>query len=419
MSASKILVALAMIFALSLPTVADEPTYDMDYYSRFKNDNITLNIYNWGEYISNGDEDTVDVNKEFEKVTGIKINYTQFDTNESLYAKLKSGSSSYDVVFPSDYMISRMVDEDMLEEINLDNIPNFDYINPTFVNPDYDKENKFSIPYTWGTVGIIYNYERLGFDPDSWNIMWDSEFSGDILQFSNSKDVMGIGLIRLGYDINTENKKQLDEAAQELKAQKPLIQAYVMDQIFDKMQNNEAAIAPYYAGDAVNMIAANPSLRFMIPKEGSVRFVDAMVIPKITSKTPQSLKRKEAAEMYINFLNEPNIAAANIEFIQYSTANTGAYELLDEEIQNNFIIYPDDETLSRTKNFVNLSDEINLYTDKLWTEIMSSDQEYSRWAMPLFIIGALGLSVLVTFAKRDRKRRRETIEYHLFEKKNY
>lgn len=414
-----LLTAVGLSLAMSMPAFAEDATYDMEYYSKFKGDNITLNVYNWGEYISNGDDDTLDVNKEFERVTGIKVNYTQFDTNESLYAKLKSGGSSYDVVFPSDYMVSRMIDEDMLEELDMSNIPNFHYIDEKFVNPQYDTENKYSVPYTWGTVGIIYNYDKVGFDPIRWDVMWDEQFAGDILQFSNSKDAMGIALIYLGYDINTEDRKELDEAAEFLKVQKPLIQAYVMDQIFDKMQNNEAAIAPYYAGDAASMMKENSSLRFVVPEEGSVRFVDAMVIPKLKSQDENSLKKKQAAEMYINFMNEPHIAAANIEYILYSTPNTGAYELLDEDTKTNPVIYPDDETLARTNHYINLTDETNQYVDKLWTEIMSSDQEYSYWAMPLFLIGALVLSVVITMIKRDRKRRKENIDYGLFEKKEF
>lgn len=178
-----LLTAVGLSLAMSMPAFAEDATYDMEYYSKFKGDNITLNVYNWGEYISNGDDDTLDVNKEFERVTGIKVNYTQFDTNESLYAKLKSGGSSYDVVFPSDYMVSRMIDEDMLEELDMSNIPNFHYIDEKFVNPQYDTENKYSVPYTWGTVGIIYNYDKVGFDPIRWDVMWDEQFAGDILQF--------------------------------------------------------------------------------------------------------------------------------------------------------------------------------------------------------------------------------------------
>ncbi len=388
-----------------------ENSYDMEYYSQLAGKDVAINVYNWGEYISNGDDGAMDVNAEFEKLTGIHVNYTQFDTNESMYAKLKSGGTTYDIVFPSDYMVSRMIDEDMLEPLDFENIPNFKNISERFKNPSYDPKNQYSVPYTWGTVGLIYNYDVLGFDPDSWEIMWDDTYAKQILQFSNSKDAFAIALLRLGYSINTEDKFELDQASELLKEQKPLVQAYVMDQIFDKMQGNEAAIAPYYAGDAVNMMAVNESLRFVIPKEGTNLFFDAVCIPKIKEDTEQSRLKKLAAEMYINFLNEPEVAAANIEYIQYSTPNEAALELLDEETRNNPVIYPSDEVLANTEIYVNLSTEANLYLDQLWTQIMSAEAGYNAWSMPLFLLGALGLSVFITVMKKNRRRKRELFSY--------
>ena len=402
----------ALVSGMTLGCVADrESSYDMDYYSQLADKGVTINVYNWGEYISNGDDDSLDVNAEFEKLTGIRVNYTQFDTNESLYAKLKSGGTTYDVIFPSDYMVSRMIDEDMLEPLDFENIPNFRHISEKFKNPSYDPQNLYSVPYTWGTVGLIYNYDMLGFDPDSWDVMWDPNFAKQILQFSNSKDAFAIALMRLGYSINTEDQMELDQAAQLLKEQKPLVQAYVMDQIFDKMQGNEAAIAPYYAGDAINMMAVNERLRFVIPKEGTNLFFDAVCIPKIKEDTEESRLKKLASEMYINFLNEPEIAAANIEYIQYSTPNDAALALLDEETRNNPVIYPSDDKLENTEVYVNLSEDTNRYLDQLWTEIMSAEAGYNYWSMPLFLLGALALSVIITLMKRNRRRRREQFSY--------
>jgi len=413
--------AVLSIGGLSLPAWADEnypANYDMEYYSQLQGQNISLNVYNWGEYIANGDDGSMDVNQEFEALTGIQINYTQFDTNESLYAKLKSGGASYDVIFPSDYMVSRMIQEDMLEELDFTNIPNFKYIGESFLNPEYDPENKYSIPYTWGTVGLIYNYDKLGFDPDSWDILWDPAFSNDILMFSNSRDAFGIALIRRGYSINTEDPEELEDAAEDLKVQKPLVQAYVMDQIFDKMQGNEAALAPYYAGDAINMMSENEALRFVVPVEGTNRFADVVCIPKIKEEE-NAAQRKLAAEMYINFLNEPNVAAENIEYIQYSTPNDGALALLDEEVSSNPISYPDAETLANTQAFVNLSQETNLLMDKLWTMIMSASPEYSKWAMPLFLIIALSLTVVITLAKKQYRRKKEQFSYENYVQRPY
>lgn len=408
-----LVMASVLVFSSMTLGVAAEETsgYDMDYYSQLKGKDVTINVYNWGEYISNGDDDSLDINALFEELTGIRINYTQFDTNESLYAKLKSGGTTYDVIFPSDYMVSRMIDEDMLEPLDFENIPNFQYISEKFKNPSYDPENLYSVPYTWGTVGLIYNYDMLGFDPDSWDIMWDETYAKQILQFSNSRDAFAIALLRLGYSINTEDKLELDQAAQMLKEEKPMVQAYVMDQIFDKMQGNEAAIAPYYAGDAINMMAVNDSLRFVIPKEGTNLFFDAVCIPKHKEDTEESRLRKLASEMYINFLNEPDIAAANIEYIQYSTPNDAALALLDEETRNNPIAYPSDEVLENTEVYVNLSEDTNLYLDQLWTQIMSAEAGYNYWSMPLFLLGALALSVFITIWKKNRRRRRERFDY--------
>ena len=410
-----LVMASVLVFSSMTLGVAAEETsgYDMDYYSQLKGKDVTTNVYNWGEYISNGDDDSLDINALFEELTGIRINYTQFDTNESLYAKLKSGGTTYDVIFPSDYMVSRMIDEDMLEPLDFENIPNFQYISEKFKNPSYDPENLYSVPYTWGTVGLIYNYDMLGFDPDSWDIMWDENYAKQILQFSNSRDAFAIALLRLGYSINTEDKLELDQAAQMLKEEKPMVQAYVMDQIFDKMQGNEAAIAPYYAGDAINMMAVNDSLRFVIPKEGTNLFFDAVCIPKHKEDTEESRLRKLASEMYINFLNEPDIAAANIEYIQYSTPNDAALALLDEETRNNPIAYPSDEVLENTEVYVNLSEDTNLYLDQLWTQIMSAEAGYNYWSMPLFLLGALALSVFITIWKKNRRRRRDRFDYEI------
>ena len=411
-----VLLAALMLSSLSVTAFADgrEPNYDEAYYSQLKGKDVSINVYNWGEYIANGDDGCMDINKEFEELTGITVNYTLFDTNESMYAKIKSGSSSYDVIFPSDYMVSRMIQEGMLSKLDYSLIPNFEYIDERFVNPEYDPQNEYSVPYTWGTVGLIYNYDKLGFDPSSWDILWDELYSGEILMFSNSRDAFGLTLMRLGYDINSQEKLELDHAAAELKAQKPFVQAYVMDQIFDKMQGNEAALAPYYAGDAVNMMAENESLRFVIPEEGSNWFADAACIPAPSDSFDE--ERYLAAHMYINFLNEPNVAAENIEYIQYSTPNTAALALLDEETQNNPIIYPDDELLDSCQAYVNLSTETNMYMDTLWTDLMSAAPEYNEWAMPLFLAGCLAACVAITVGKKQYRRRKEQFSYDNYRK---
>ncbi|MBS7368562.1 MAG: spermidine/putrescine ABC transporter substrate-binding protein [Oscillospiraceae bacterium] len=357
---------------------------DMDYYTRFKGQDISINVYNWGEYISTGaDEGTLNVNAEFTKLTGIKVNYTNYATNEELYAKLKGGGAYYDVIIPSDYMISKMIKEKMIQPLNFDNIPNFRYIMDTFVNPAYDEENLYSVPYTWGTVGIIYNTSLVDIPEEEidWDILWNEDYRDQILMFDNPRDAFAIAEIMLGYSINTEDEIELTAAANKLKEQKKVVQGYVMDEIFDKMAANDAWLAPYYAGDALTILEENEDLGFVVPKSGTNLFVDAMCIPS-------DAKQKEAAEMYINFMCEPDIAFSNIDYICYSTPHSAAYEMLDEETRTSPISYPDNEYLdANTTIFVNLSDEANLTMQNLWTEMKSAEEETpNRWLVPIFLL---------------------------------
>ena len=390
-----------LLITFTLPAFAQIEVEDEGYYQKFQGQNISINVYNWGEYISDGaEEGTINVNKEFEELTGIKVNYSTYASNEELYAKLKSGGASYDIIIPSDYMIGRMVKEDMLEPLNFENIPNFQHINEQFVNPAYDPDNAYSVPYTWGTVGIIYNTTMVDGDVDSWDILWDARYMGDILMFANSRDAFAIAQKRLGYSFNSGNADELEKAAESLKEQKPLVQAYVMDEIFDKMQAGEAALAPYYAGDAITMIADNPDLAFAFPKEGTNRFVDAICIPK-------GSQQKEAAEMYINFLCEPEVGLANCEYIGYSTPNDGAMELLDDEVKNNPIAYPSDEILENTETFLSLPDDANRLMDKLWTDIMSTNEGANQWIIPVFLVLCIVASIVINVVRRIRKKREE------------
>lgn len=391
-------VPLLLLQVLTVPAFAEVEVEDYDYYQKFRGQGISINVHNWGEYISNDAEESIDVNAEFEELTGIKVNYTTFASNEELYARLKSGGASYDVIIPSDYMIARFIREDMLEELNLDNIPNAKYINPEFMGLEYDPDDKFSIPYTWGTVGIIYNTTMVDNDITSWDALWDARYLGDILMFSNPRDAFGIAQKRLGYSLNTHNLEELRDAADELKAQKSLVQAYVMDEIFDKMEGGEAALAPYYAGDAITMMDENPDLAFVVPQEGTNKFVDSICIPK-------GSKQKEAAEMYINFLCEPEVAAANIEYIGYSTPNLAAYELLDEETQNNPVIYPPAEIMAKAEFFYDLPPEVSAEMDALWVEVISAEVGYSKWTIPVLILGCIVLSIGINVVRSIKKKR--------------
>lgn len=369
-------------------TVEDEA-----YYSRFRDAGISINVYNWGEYISDGSEEgTLNVNSEFTKLTGIKVNYTNYATNEELYAKLKGGGASYDIIIPSDYMISRMIKEGMLQKLNYDNIPNFKYITDTFVNPAYDPENEYSVPYTWGTVGIIYDTTLIDIPPEEidWDILWNDDYADRILMFDNPRDAFAIAELRLGYSLNTEDEKELNECAELLKEQKKVVQAYVMDEIFDKMGAGEALVAPYYAGDAITLMDEYEDLGFVIPKSGTNLFIDAMCIPV-------GAKQKEAAEMYINFMCEPDIAYATTTYIGYSTPNSAAYEMLDNEIKEDGISYLDDDYLNEhTTIFRNLSDDANRTLQNLWTELKSTQDETSnKWLVPLFLLACVSASIII------------------------
>ncbi len=386
--------------ALGITASAVVEVEDADYYAKYKDAGISINVYNWGEYISDGSDDSLDVNAAFEELTGITVHYSTFATNEELYAKLKSGGTSYDVIIPSDYMITRMINEGMLEKLDYANIPAAKNIADNFQSNQFDPGAAYSVPYTWGTVGIVYNTDMVTDPVDSWNILWDEKYSGNILMFGNPRDAFGLALLRLGYSINTEDEAQLRQAADELKKQKPLVQAYVMDEIFDKMQGNEAALAPYYAGDAYTMIAENDRLAFAIPKEGTNVFIDALCIPK-------GSQQKEAAEMYINFMCEAEVAAANIEYIGYSSPNAAALELLDEEILSSPIIYPADEIIDKAEEFVHLSDQTNKLLDALWTEIRTNDNNFLNWAMPLVLIVAIAAAFVIISLRKRRKKRQQ------------
>lgn len=376
---------------------------DEDYYSRFRNSGISINVYNWGEYIPDGSEDGVmNLNAEFTALTGIKVNYTTYATNEELYAKLKGGGASYDIIIPSDYMISRMIEEDMLLPLNDDNIPNQKYIMDKFKDPQYDPESLYSVPYTWGTVGIIYDNTAIDAETTDldWSILWDEKYRDQILMFDNPRDAFGIAEIMLGYSLNSENPEELARAAELLIAQKPVVQAYVMDEIFDKMGAGEAVLAPYYAGDAAMLVEEYDHLSFVVPKSGTNLFFDAVCIPK-------GAKQKEAAEMYINFLCEPDVAYAVADYIGYSTPHQAAFEMLDEETQADEVAYPKDEYLAeKTEVYCNLSEEGNAIMQNLWTEMKSAEQEETNpWLVPLFMAACvvLSISILIRRYLRNKK----------------
>ena len=324
----------------------------------------TLIVYNWGgPYMSEGSNDTIDINELFEKKYNVKVKYRTYDSNESMYAKLKNGGAEYDIIIPSDYMVARLIAEGLVEKLDFSNIPLFETnVMDSFKNPDYDPTNEYSVPYTWGTVGIIYNKEVVKEEVKSWSILWDEKYKDNVLMFNNSRDAFMVSQMLLGYSQNTTDKNEIKAAADKLSEQKSVVQGYYMDEIYDKMINEDAAIATYYAGDALVMMEENENLAFAYPEEGTNRFVDAVCIPK-------GSKNKKYAEMYINFLLEAEIALANCEVTGYCTPNSAAFELLDDETKNNKIMYPDDEYLKKCESYIHLPSEINTYVQELWINI--------------------------------------------------
>lgn len=397
--------------SLALPTFAAEDkiqvTEDIsvsaDYdWTRFKGQNVSLNVYNWGLYISDGSDESVDVISAFEELTGIKINYTTFDTNESMYAKLKSGGASYDVIFPSDYMLGKMANEGMLLPLNKENIPNLAGISELYLEKEYDPGNVYSVPYMWCMIGITYNKDMVD-EADleqGWNLLWDPRYTGQILQFNNSRDCFAMALKTLGRSMNPTSTQDIDDALVKLQEQKPLVQAYVMDEVFDKMEGGEAALAPYYTGDGLTMIAENPSLGMFIPEEGTLQCVDAMCIPA-------SSQNQEAAEMFINYMCEVDVALQNALFVQYTSPVEAVRDLLPAELRDSELMYPDPELIERSEYPSVISDELNSAMDMAWSQMKSFDDTGNQWLVPVFLLVAIAMTVFNVWRRRARKKRRQ------------
>ena len=321
-----------------------------------------LVVYNWGEYID------PEVLTMFEEETGIDIVYEEFETNEILYPKISSGAIAYDVICPSDYMIQRMIENDLLSEINFDNIPNLKNIGKQYLEQSrqFDPENKYSVPYCWGTVGILYNKMMVDEPVDSWSILWDPKYKDNILMQDSVRDAFGVTLKYLGYSLNSTDLDELTEAKNLLIEQKPLVQAYVIDQVRDKMIGNEAALGVIYSGEAIYTQKENPNLEYVIPKEGSNIWIDSWVIPK-------NAEHKENAEKFINFLCRPDIALMNFEYITYSTPNEAAREPIeDESIRNSEIAFPDLSKYDNLETFQYLGTEADQVYGDLWNKVKSS-----------------------------------------------
>ena len=344
-------------------------------------DTLTLNVYNWGEYISDGSEGSFDTVKEFEKWyeetygQKVRVNYSTFASNEDMYSKISSGAVSYDVIIPSDYMIARMAKEDMLLPLNFDNIPNYQYIDDGFKGLYYDSENRYSVPYTYGIVGIIYDANVVDEnDIGGWDLMWNEKYADKIVQFNNSRDAFGTAMYKLGIDVNTTDKAKWDAAADELIRQRPMVYSYVMDEIFNIMESGEAAVGAYYAGDYFTMAeeqAENVDLQFYYP-ENTNYYVDAMCIPSCA-------QNKELAEIFINFMLSEEAAVANAEYTYYSSPNSIVYtnadyiDYMGEDTME--VLYPETESFAEQYNtfaFRNMESDLLDYINTLWENVKIS-----------------------------------------------
>ena len=402
---------------------------------------VELNVYNWGEYISDGSEDSYDTNEEFvkyfnEKLSAkyngvtVKVNYSTYPTNEDMYAKLKNGASSYDVIIPSDYMIERLIAEGMLMSFDVENDPimtNYHYIIDSFKNPYYDPDNQYSVPYTYGMMGIIYNKTMVDAEDiakESWGIMWDEKYAGSILQFNNPRDAFATAMYWKGFDINDTNPDVWDEALELLKDQKPLLQGYVSDEIFDKMRGESAAIAPYFVGDFLTMAESQENLGFYYPKEGVNYFVDAMCIP-ISTKHPSIAKE------YINFMLSPDAAVANAEYLGYASPHSyvvndpdyiaymqdfayegdngeNAYDLLynrdPAEVNAQYnALFPDKDDPACYRNF---TPEIQSRVNTLWEDlkISGSTELWVHITSVAIVVLVVGYAGYTMYIKKKRSR---------------
>ncbi len=362
-------------------------------------DTVTINVYNWGEYID------PTVNDLFTAETGIRVNYKNFTDNESMYAVLSTGAANYDVIVPSEYMVGKLIAEGKLAKLNFDNIPNYQYIDSAHKNLPHDPENAYSVPYTWGTVGIFYNtkYVDEADLADGWGLLWNEKYAGRIFMFDNQRDAFGIALNKCGYSMNTQNPDEWEAAYEALAEQKPLLHQYVMDQVFDKMINEEGWIAPYYSGDGLIMMdeeEGNPDIDFFVPESGTNRFLDALCVPI-------DAEHKTEAELYINFLCRTDIALLNAEYIGYSTPHTEAQALLDPEVSANENFYPSDELLANTEMFLTLPPEVSTNMDRLWMKLKLANP---LWGICTAVVGVVAIACLgwyaVTWLKKKRRKRK-------------
>ncbi len=388
--------ALIVLSVFVFPVSATDEIFSketIEYYKNLGLQGTTLNVYNWGEYI---DDEEVDVITEFERLTGCDVNYTTFESNENMYSKLSGGGVSYDIIIPSDYMVERLISEDMLLPLDYSNIPNF---SKYFDNEKYGHlmENgigDYAVIYNVGTTILIYNKNFVKEEPTSWEVLWDEQYKGKVLMFNNPRDSFAIAQFMLGQSINTTEKSEWDKAAELLMEQRKTVKPeYVMDEVFIKMESGEYAFATYYAGDYELMVENNPDLGFVFPKEGVNTFYDAMCIPS-------AAQNKKGAEAFINFMLEPEIALANAEYIYYATPNKAVTENPDYSLADSEAVYP--ENLENTQAFHNLPTDTLQYMNSLWMKVKGENDAQGLYIGFFSVIAVVVVIIIANVLKKKR-----------------
>lgn len=403
-----LMIVLALTASFPFTAFADDEVFtqeQIDYYKNLGLQGTTVNVYNWGEYISDGGEGSMDVVSEFERLTGATVNYTNFESNENMYSKLVGGGVSYDVIVPSDYMIDRLIDEDLLLPLDYDNIPNMKYIDPQYQNLFFDPDQKYSVCYNVGTTVLIYNKTMVDEEPDSWSVLWDEQYRDKVLMFNNSRDSFAIAQAYLGKDFNSTTEQDWVECAQLLAEQKDKVNpVYVMDEVFNLMESGEYAFAVYYAGDYLLMVENNEDLGYCFPKEGVNAFFDAFCIPTCS-------KNKAGGEAFINFMHEPQVAYENCEYIYYRSPNITVEGNEDSSLYGSEVIYPKEEL--NTQYFKNLPQNIIELQNNLWTQVksgkLSVDSKekdrriYTECAVLAGVIVLVGIGKMISNAKKKKE----------------
>lgn len=405
------LILVFMTFSVCLTAYADDEYFSdeqVEYYKNLGLQGTTINVYNWGEYIADGSDDLMDVVYEFEQLTGAKVNYSNFESNENMYSKLLGGGVSYDVIVPSDYMIERLVDEEMLLPLNYDNIPNMKYVRDDCKNLYFDPDQKYSVCYNTGTTVLIYNKTLVEEEPDSWSVLWDEKYRDKVLMFNNSRDAFAIAQFVLGQDLNTTDEQDWVDAANLLAEQKDKVNpVYVMDEVFNLMESGEYAFATYYAGDYVLMKENNEDLGYCIPKEGANEFYDAFCIPTCA-------QNKAGAEAFINFMMEPEVAFENEEFIYYASANKTVEENENSSLYRNEAVYPAEKPASQP--FKNLPQNILELENALWSQVKSGKlseeseiKERKIYIESAVVAGAVIVVLLISLVNKQKKKKEQDL----------